>query len=128
MDTQTLLTLVPFFCLCVPEYVYSDRVWELHGTKKHPEIFLQKVFLRPPRVMEFRAFGSGTSAQKTLFFCALSDGQKVFGPGRPPRYPPGSTRDILPKNFMFRLLFPSSESCISQLVLFVYTCFREILA
>ena len=33
---------------------------------------------------------------------------KVFGPGRPPGYPPGRPRDILPKNFMVSLLFPAS--------------------
>ena len=38
--------------------------------------------------MDVRAFGSRTSVQKTLFSCASSDGEKVFGPGRPPRYPP----------------------------------------
>ena len=68
---------------------------------------MHKVFLRAPRVMDVRAFGSRTSAQKALFSCAPSDGVKVFGPGRPPGYPPGRLRDIPPKNFMFKLLFPS---------------------
>ena len=34
-------------------------------TKNQPEVFLHKVFLRPPGVMDVRAFGSRTSAQKT---------------------------------------------------------------
>ena len=34
--------------------------------------------------MDVRAFGSRTSAQKTLFSCAPSDGVKVFGSGRGP--------------------------------------------
>ena len=42
--------------------------------------------------MDVRAFGSRTSAQKTLFSCAPSDGVKVFGSGRPP----GRPRDIPP--------------------------------
>ena len=33
---------------------------------------LHKVFLRSPQVMDVRAFGSRTSAQKTLFSCAPS--------------------------------------------------------
>ena len=75
--------------------------------KNEPEVFLDKVFLKPPQVMDVRAFGSRTSMQKTLFSCAPSDGVKVLGPGRPPGCPPGRPRDITPKNFMFRLLFPS---------------------
>ena len=38
-----------------------------------PEVFLHKV-LRPPRVMNVRAFGSRTSAEKTLFSCAPAMG------------------------------------------------------
>ena len=48
-------------------------------TKNQPEVFLHKVFLRPPRVMDVRAFGSRTSVQKTIFSCAPSDGVKFFG-------------------------------------------------
>ena len=36
-----------------------------------PEVFVHKVFLRPPRVMDVRAFGSRLSAQKELDFPAL---------------------------------------------------------
>ena len=57
--------------------------------------------------MDVRAFGSRTSVQRTLFSYAPSDGVKVFGLGRPPGYPPGHSRDIPPKNFMFRRPFPS---------------------
>ena len=32
---------------------------------------------------------------------------KVFGLGRPPRYPPERPQDIPPQSFMFRLLFRS---------------------
>ena len=76
------------------------------GNDNQPEVFLHKGCLRPPRVMDVRAFGSRTSAQKT-FSCAPSDGVKVFGSGRPPGYPPGRPRDVPPKNFVFRLLFHS---------------------
>ena len=37
---------------------------------------------------------------------------KVFGPGRPPGYPPGRRRDVPPKNFMFRAF---SLGCFSVL-------------
>ena len=61
--------------------------------------------------MDVRAFGSWTSAQKTSFSCALSDGVKVFGSGSPPGYPPGRQWVILPKNFMFRPLLHSLTVC-----------------
>ena len=34
--------------------------------KNQPEVFLHRVVLRPPRVMDVRAFASRTSAQKTF--------------------------------------------------------------
>ena len=46
----------------------------LYRTKNQPEVFPHKVFLRPPRVVDVHAFGSRTSAQRTLFSCAPSDG------------------------------------------------------
>ena len=72
---------------------------EKERMQNQPKVLLQKVFLRPPRVMDVRAFGARTSAHKTLFSCAPSDGVKAFGPGRPPGYPPGRPRDIQAKNF-----------------------------
>ena len=42
-----------------------------------------------------------------------SDGVEVFWPGHPPGYPPRTSADIPPKNFMPRLLFlgrPSMEA------------------
>ena len=81
--------------------VATIRFRKLLGHEKSARSFLQKVFLRPPRVMDVRHFGSRSPAQKTLFSCAPSYGVKVFGPGRPPGYPPGRTRDIPPKNYMF---------------------------
>ena len=78
-------------------------------TKNQPEVFLHKFFRGP--------FGSRTSAQKTLFSCAPRDGVKVFGPGRPPEYPPERPRDIPPQNFMFRLLsLPDSLSSAASVV------------
>ena len=73
--------------------------------KNQPEVFLHKVLLRRPRIMDVHAFGSRTSAQKTSFSCAPSSGVRAFGPGRPPAYSPGPPRDIPPKNFLFGLLF-----------------------
>ena len=43
---------------------------EFRERKNQPEVFLHQVFLRPPRVMDVRAFGSRTSAQE-LYFPAL---------------------------------------------------------
>ena len=41
---------------------------------------------------------------KSLCSCAPSDGVKVFGSGRPPKYPPERRQDIPPKEFMLAWL------------------------
>ena len=72
-----------------------------------PEVFLTKVFENPPGVMDVRAFGSWMSAPKCLFFQDFEGLTEVFAPGRPPGYPRGRPRHILPQNLLFGLLFRS---------------------
>ena len=49
----------------------------------------------------------GLLRKTTLFSCAPSETfVKVFGPGRPPGYPPRRPRDIPPKNFSLWADFP----------------------
>ena len=68
-------------------------------TKNQPQVFMHRVFLRPPRVMDVRAFGSRMSTGKTICSFTPSDGVKVLGPGRLPGYLPGRPQDIPPKHF-----------------------------
>ena len=54
--------------------------------------------------MDVRAFGSCTSAPKSLFFQDFEGFTEVFAPGRP-GYPRGRLPDIRPRNLLFGLLF-----------------------
>ena len=67
------------------------------GTKNQPELFLHLVFLRPPRSWTSVPLGQGRPGHvhPTVF---LRSQRWV---GRPPGYPPGRPRDLLPKNFFF---------------------------
>ena len=60
---------------------HANEGSKISGAKDQPEVFLHKVCLRPPRVMDVCVFGSRTSAPKTLFSCAPSNGVKAFGSG-----------------------------------------------
>ena len=51
----------------------SARPDSLLGNEKSAQSFPAYNFLKPPRVMDVRTFGSRTYAQKTVFSCAHSD-------------------------------------------------------
>ena len=70
--------------------------------EKSARIFLHKVFLRTPRVMDVRAFGTRTSAQKHFIFLRSERWGESFWVGTSARTSAGP-----PKNSMFRLLFRS---------------------
>ena len=68
--------------------------------KNQPKGFLHKVFLRPPRVMDVRAFGSRTSAQRTLFFLR-SERWALLGRDVRPDIRPDVRRISRPKTLCF---------------------------
>ena len=92
------LYLLPKIILQNKRKRYVIIVSPMKRTKNQPEVFLHKVFLRPPRVMDIRAFGSRTSAQKTCFSCAPSDGVKVSGWDVRPDIRPDVREISRPKN------------------------------
>ena len=75
--------------------------------KNQPEVFLHKVFRRPPRVMDVRAFGSRTSAQESFIFLRSERWLENFWAGTSARISFERPRGVPPRNFMFRLLFRS---------------------
>ena len=79
-------------------------------TKDQPEVSCIKAFLRPPRVMDVRAFSSRTSAKKkkkTLFSYAPSHWGESFWAGTSAQTSARTTAGYPARNLMFRLLFRS---------------------
>ena len=64
--------------------------------------------------MDVRAFGSWTSAPKSLFFQDFEGLTEVFAPGRPQGYPRGRPPDIQPQNLLFGLLLFSLPDLVQD--------------
>ena len=86
-------------------------ILERERKKISPKFSPHKAFLRPPRVVDVRAFRPKDVRAKDFDFLRCEQWGESFGPGRPPGYLPARPRDIPLKNFIRAAAKPAEVCC-----------------
>ena len=77
------------------------------GNENSAQSFSDRIFWKPLRVVDVRAFGSWMSRRNACFFPGFWPPWPKSWAGISARMTPGCPRDVRPKNFLFGLIFRS---------------------